>query len=277
MNLTFTLREPPPQRLDLSPLVPARLAGLGQAAIERLPVGTTRASLAVGDVFAVRMGEAASIAFEGGSERFDLLGAGMDGGVVLLDGEAGVLAGRAMTGGRLEVRGNAGPFAASGLRGGAVDIGGDAGERLGGGIAGETLGMSGGSVLVRGRAGERAGDRMRRGLIVVEGDVGAFAAARMIAGTLVVCGAAGRLPGYLMRRGTLLLGGSAEPPPTFVPVGGATSVFAALLARALAPLSARAAALAAGPWRRLAGDMAVLGRGEILLCGCPQQDEGGSA
>ena len=264
--LTFTLRAPPPQRLDLSPLVPARLAGLRQGVIERLPIGTTRAPLVVGDVFAVRMGEATSLAFEGGSERFDCVGAGMDGGAVMLDGEAGALAGRAMTGGRLEVRGNAGPFAASGLRGGTVEIAGDVGERLGGGIAGETLGMSGGSVVVRGQAGERAGDRLRRGLIVVEGDAGAFAAARMIAGTLVVCGAAGRLPGYLMRRGTLLVGGHADPPPTFVPVGGVTPVFAALLARALSPLSTRAAALAAGPWRRLAGDMAVLGRGEMLMC-----------
>jgi formylmethanofuran dehydrogenase subunit C len=263
--LSFKLRAPPPQRLDLSALVPARLAGLDQAAIERLPIGTTRAPLAVGEAFAVRMGEAASIAFEGGSERFDNVGAGLDGGDIVLEGDAGLFAGRGMTAGRLEIRGNAGAFAASGLKGGCVEIGGDVQEHLGGPAAGKTRGVSGGVVVVRGRAGARAGDRMRRGLIVIEGDAGEFAAARMIAGTVVICGAAGRLPGYLMRRGTLLIGGAAEPPPTFVAVGGTTEVFAALLARALAPLSRLAAGLAEVPWQRLAGDMATLGRGEMLL------------
>jgi formylmethanofuran dehydrogenase subunit C len=265
--LVFALRAPPPQRLDLSALVPAHLGRLDQAAIERLPIGTTRARLAVGDVFSVRMGDPAGIVFEGGSERFDRVAAGMDGGDVVVDGDAGLLAGRAMTGGRLEVRGSAGAFAASGLRGGIVEIRGDAGANLGGPLAGERTGMSGGSVVVRGRAGPRAGDRMRRGLIVVEGEAGEFPGARMIAGTLVVCGAVGRLPGTLMRRGTLLLGGAAELSPTFVAIGGGTPAFAALLARALAPLSTVAAAVAARPWQRFAGDMATLGRGEILLAG----------
>jgi formylmethanofuran dehydrogenase subunit C len=275
----FTLRTAPDQRVDLSPLTPDRLSGLAPPAIERIALNTTRAALCVADLFRVRARDPARVLIEGGSARFDGVGAGMSGGEVLLDGEAGLYAGRAMQGGRLEIRGNAGDWAASGLRGGELEIVGDAGERLGGPLPGEREGMAGGTVIVRGSVGARAGDRLRRGLVVIEGDAGASPASRMLAGTLIVCGKAGALAGYLMRRGTLIL---AEPPeslpPTFVAAGGGDLVFVRLLARMLEPDSRRAAQLLAGRMRRFAGDTAVLGKGEILLPERPAlaEHEGGS-
>jgi formylmethanofuran dehydrogenase subunit C len=265
-GLRFTLKAPPPQRLDLSPLVPARLAGLDPAAIARIAINTTRAPLLVGDVFTIHAGDPAAITFEGGAERFDRVGQDMAGGTLLLDGDAGTQLGRGMTGGVLEVRGSVGPHAASGLRGGHIAIAGNAGASLGGPAPGEKIGMQGGTVVVRGHAGPHAGDRLRRGLIVIEGDAGDAPGCRMVAGTLVVCGAAGALPGILMGRGTLLLGQPTDLPPTFVPSGGPDiAVFARLLARALEPLSPQAARLAAHPLRRFAGDNATLGKGEILM------------
>jgi formylmethanofuran dehydrogenase subunit C len=127
--------------------------------------------------------------------------------------------------------------------------------------------MRGGIVLVRGNAGDRAGDRLRRGTIVVEGRAGAHAGSRMIAGTLLVRGEAGPMPGYLMSRGTILLGGgSPELSPTFVDCGMHELLAMRLMAGFLAPYSARTARLLARPLRRLAGDMAVHGLGEIFLC-----------
>ena len=264
--MRFILRAQPDQRLDLSPLTPDRIAGLDVKAVERLALNTTRIPVCVADVFRVRGGDAERIAIEGGSERFDYIGHGMTRGEFLLDGDAGFSPGRAMAGGRLQIRGNAGPWAASGMRGGKIEIAGDAGERLGGPLAGERLGMSGGVVVIGGNAGERAGDRLRRGLIVIEGAAGGSPASRMIAGTVVVCGAAGALPCYLMRRGTLVLAHAPDPlPPTFAPVGGDGLVFLRLLARTLAPISPRAARLVRGPIRRFAGDMAVLGKGEMVV------------
>lgn len=266
--MRFSLIAPPEQRLDLSALTPERLAGLDQGAVERLALNTTRAPVCVGDVFRVSNGEPGRVVIEGGSVRFDNVAAGMSGGELLLEGEAGICAGRAMSGGRLEIRGGVGPWAASGVTGGQIEIGGDAGERLGGPLAGERTGMTGGTVVVRGNAGERAGDRLRRGLIVIEGEAGASPASRMIAGTLIVCGRAGALPGYLMRRGTLVLADVPDPlPPTFVPVGAADPVFFRLLARALNALSGRATQLVSAQTRRFAGDMAVSGKGEILVSG----------
>ena len=265
--LRFVLRAEPEQRLDLSPLVPERLAKLSQAEIERLPLGTTRAPVLVGDAFRVTMGEAEQVAMEGGSSRLDGVGERMATGTIVLEGEAGLRAGRQMRGGRLTVRGNAGHWAASGMQGGAIEIAGDCGDFLGGPLAGEVEGMAGGTVVVRGSSGRRAGDRLRRGLIVVEGRAGELAASRLIAGTVIVCGGAGAMPGSLMRRGTVLLGGAVPPLlPSFVPVGqAADDVFRVLLARALGRFSPIAAALARARAQRFAGDMASLGKGEILL------------
>ncbi len=266
MTVRLVLRAEPEQRLDLSALTPDRLAGLDRAAIERIALHTTRAPVLVGDVFRLRMGDPGSVVFEGGSARFDRVGAAMTRGEITVDGDAGAQLGRRMTGGRILVHGDAGPHAASGLAGGMIEIGGDAGDFLGGPLAGEVAGMAGGTVVVRGHAGARAGDRLRRGIIVVERDAGAAAGSRMIAGTLVVCGTAGALPGYLLRRGTLVFG-AADLPPTFVPVGtaGPGFVFARLLARALEPVSRRAARLVLRATARHMGDMAALGRGEALL------------
>jgi formylmethanofuran dehydrogenase subunit C len=263
--LVFTLRRRPDQRLDLSALVPHRLAGMSEADIEKIELQTTRRRVVVGDVFGVRMGEAGQVRIEAACDRLDRIGHEMTGGEIVVEGNVGARAGRLMKGGRLTVRGSTGPWAASGMKGGAIEIFGDAGDRLGGPVAGEVAGMRGGVVLVHGRAGERAGDRLRRGTIVVEGEAGAYAGSRMIAGTLVVLGRTGPLPGYLMKRGTIILGDKSEElSPTFIDCGVHDLVALRLMASFLGGLSARAGKLFRRPLRRFAGDMATLGKGEIF-------------
>jgi formylmethanofuran dehydrogenase subunit C len=126
--------------------------------------------------------------------------------------------------------------------------------------------MRGGVIVVRGGAGERVADRMRRGTIVVEGPCGAYAGSRMIAGTLVMLRRAGPLPGYLMKRGTIVLAAGCELlSPTFVDCGAHELVAMRLMAGFVGAYSRRAGAGLRGPLRRYAGDMAVLGKGEIFL------------
>jgi formylmethanofuran dehydrogenase subunit C len=264
--LVLTLSGRPDQRLDLSALVPQRLAGLSEAEIEKIELHTTRQRVTVGDVFRLRMGDAKHIRIEASSDRLDRIGQEMTGGEIVVEGDAGARAGRLMKGGRLTVQGSAGPWAASGMTGGAVEIFGDAGDRLGGPLAGEVAGMRGGVVLVHGRAGDRAGDRLRRGTIVVEGGAGAYAGSRMIAGTLVVLGRTGPLPGYLMKRGTIVLGDkSEEMSPTFLDCGMHDLVALRMMGGFLGGHSAGAGKLLRKPLRRFAGDMATVGKGEIFL------------
>lgn len=266
MTLVLTLRARPEQRLDLSPLVPHLLAGKSEAEISRIELQTTKVRLTVGDAFRLRMGNAGRIRIEGTCDRLDGIGAGMSSGEITADGDVGIQAGRLMMGGRLTIRGNSGHWTGSGMKDGEIEIKGSAGDRLGGPLAGEVSGMRGGIVVVRGNAGARAADRMRRGTILVEGNTGDHAGSRMIAGTLVVRRRTGALPGYLMKRGTIVLGEDAKSlSPTFVDCGIHQLLAFRLLAGLVKPHSSRIASLLGAPLRRYAGDMAVLGRGELLI------------
>lgn len=266
MTLVLTLRARPEQRLDLAPLVPHLLAGKSAADINRIELQTTKMRVTVGDAFRLRMGDAETIRIEGSDERLDSIGAGMAGGEIHVAGDTGIQAGRLMSGGRLTISGNAGHWAASGMKGGAIEIRGNAADRLGGPLAGETAGMRGGIVIVRGKAGARAGDKMRRGTILIEGQAGDHTGSRMIAGTLIARGAAGALPGYLMKRGTIILGeGASTMSPTFLDCGTHRLLAMRLMANFIKPYSARGGALLNRPLRRYAGDMAVLGKGELYI------------
>jgi len=261
--LAFRLREPPPERLDLSPLVPQRLAGLGHGEIERLALGTSRMGLVVGDLFAVSGDDPADIRLEGGSDRLDLVGARLDRGRLTVAGDVGQRLAFAMTGGTIRVEGSAGPFAASGARGGAVRIAGDAGPSAGGAVYGATGGLDGATVVIGGRAGPRLGDRMRSGLLVA-GSAGDHAGCRMVAGT-IVAGTVGDHPGYGMRRGTLLVRSHGAILPSFVETGAHRLVVLRILARSLSAVAPDVADAAGATVRRFSGDWATLGKGEIWV------------
>jgi formylmethanofuran dehydrogenase subunit C len=261
--LVFRLREPPPERLDLAALVPHRLAGLCASEIERLPVGTSRFRFVVGDVFAVSGSDPADIRIEGGSDRLDHVGSRLAEGRIAVAGDVGQRLGFAMTGGEIWVDGSAGPFAASGASGGAVRVAGDADASAGGAVYGAAYGLDGATLAVEGRAGPRLGDRMRSGLIVA-GAAGDHAGCRMIAGT-IVAGAVGDHPGYGMRRGTVLIRSHGAILPTFVGTGSHRLVVLRLLAKTLAAVAPAWADMAGVTVRRLSGDLATLGKGEILV------------
>lgn len=265
--MIFKLNAEPDQRLDLSALTPDRLSLLDEAGIAALPVSTAKTRLTVGDVFRLTMGDASDIRIAGGSARLDGVGMGLKSGRLVVEGDVGLNAGRAMGGGELRITGSAGPYAGSAMTGGLLHIGADAGDHLGAPQLGELVGMRGGMIVVAGRAGARAGDRMRRGVIAVAGDCGDFPASRMIAGTLAVFGDCGQMPAYLMRRGTMLLGGKAAVwTPTFSQSGVLELTVLRLIMREIkTALPSARFALFDGPVQRLAGDLATLGKGEIIV------------
>jgi formylmethanofuran dehydrogenase subunit C len=263
--LLFTLKAAPNQRLDLSPLLPHLLAGKSGKEIAATNLATTREELTVGDIFKIRAGATEEIRLEGGSERFDGIGQGLQQGRIVMTGDVGTNAGRKMTGGELVISGNVGPYAGSAMAGGRLEIIGDAGDFLAAPREGEIHGMTGGLFVLRGTAGVRAGDRLRRGTILIEGDAGDWLGSRLIAGTLIVLGRTGTSPGYLMRRGTIVLAKPPELSATFVDCGSFASSFPAVFGRFLAAESRGAARLFRSPLRRFGGDMAVLGKGEIFV------------
>ena len=267
--LTFTLKERPRQRIDVSALTPDRLLHAKPEQIARIELYSGNRKLKVSDLFEVAGEDPLDIAFASECDKLDRIGAAMSRGRVSVYGNSGAYLGLGMTGGAIFAHGDAGAFAASGMKAGQIKIDGNAGDFLAAALPGERRGMSGGTLLVAGDVGERAGDHMRRGMILIAGRAGDYCAARMGAGTIAVMGPVGAYPGYAMKRGTLLLFAVPERlPATFNDCGEHSFGFLTLLARAWRAFGSPWHELKQpiNPVRRFVGDLANAGKGEILVC-----------
>jgi formylmethanofuran dehydrogenase subunit C len=210
----------------------------------RLDDGT---SVPIGDLFETTGTPAGRITFQGDLGNADRLGAGLSEGEVVVEGSVGNETGIGMSGGSIDVRGNTG-------------------DRTGGAESDGRRGMTGGELLVRGSAGPGPGTRMRRGLLVVAGDVAGHAGPGMIAGTVIVFGDAGPAPGRWSKRGSIVALGPVEIPPTY---RYACTYQPDHLRLTLLRLRARYGLAMderylSGFYRRYSGDLADLGKGEIL-------------
>jgi formylmethanofuran dehydrogenase subunit C len=266
-------RAQPPLRIDARALVPAKLSALSALEVAKMPMPIGREHVALGDWFSVEAATGVpaeatpALTIEGDLSRMDNLGLGLEAGALHLHGSVGDGVGLGMKAGVIVVHGDAMDLAGCSLRGGTLEIKGNVGDLAASALPGDMDGMRGGTFVVHGNAGARLGDRMRRGTLVVHGDVGDFAASRMVAGTLALGGRCGAHPAYGMRRGSIVFAGPAPSSfsPSFVPVAANADVFWALLSRDLQRFGGAFAGLARRQITRMAGDLAVQGKGEWLL------------
>jgi formylmethanofuran dehydrogenase subunit C len=201
----------------------------------------------LGDLFHIEGQPSGRIEFTGELDLADRLGAALQEGEVLVKGNVGREAGLAMAGGIL-------------------DIDGDAGPRAGAAPLGHTRGMVGGELIVRGSAGPEAGAAMRRGLLVIGRTAGNQTGRGMIAGTVIILGAAGPDTGLWSKRGSVVALGKITPPETYAyactyqPVH-LRMMLARLRSRYRLPIQRKHFT---GLYQRYSGDLAELGKGEIL-------------
>jgi len=146
-----------------------------------------------------------------------------------------------------------------------VDTG-NAGDRLGAGRLAAARGMSGGEIIVRGNAGAEIGAKMRRGTVIVAGNAGPRAGIGVIAGNVIVFGSAGEDPGRFNKRGTIVVCGGVTVAPTY---RYDCTYRPPHLAVTMVHLKSRRKFaidddVSTARFRRYTGDMAELGRGEIL-------------
>ncbi|MFM1902688.1 MAG: Formyltransferase/hydrolase complex Fhc subunit [Planctomycetota bacterium] len=255
-----------PLAIDLTGILPARLAPLSPDEIRRLSILADERPCELGEVFRAT-GSAADGRLEcrGDFSRVHSLAVGMAAGRILVRGSVGRHAGQGMTGGRLEIEGDAGDWLACEMAGGQVRVGGRAGDNVAGALPGSEAGLQGGLVLVAGDTGDLTGSRMRRGLVAVGGSCGAAAGFEMRAGLVVVGGRVGRQPGLGMRRGSLLILGERPEIPASFRCGTAWNPpFVPLLFRRLARAGFQPAIPLPPRWRQWHGDLLAGGRGEIL-------------
>jgi formylmethanofuran dehydrogenase subunit C len=247
-GLVARLKDPLKQRADFSEVLVGSWASLPAVELARRPVYLERdGQAALGDLFDIQGHQNGRIRLSGDLTLADRVGAGLSEGEVVVEGDIGTEAGLA-------------------LAGGALDIAGDAGPRAGAALLGFKRGMTGGELIVRGSAGPGAGTGMRRGLIVIAGRAGDQTGLGMIAGSVVVFGSAGGDSGLWSKRGSVVALGEITPPPTYFYACTYQPVHLRLLftrLRARYGLPVRPRHLN-GYYRRYSGDMAELGKGEIL-------------
>ena len=269
-TLKFKLKQATTQRIDCSLLTVDHLQGKSAAEIAKiaLPIGNT--TVQAGDVFKITGREISKIVFVNDSTKLDRIGAAMTQGEIVIEGNCGDYVGLGMRGGAIFAKASSGIFTACGMRGGSIHVNGNAGDYLGGGLPGERRGMFGGLVLVRGNVGDRVGDQMRRGMILVEGNVGSYACSRMSGGTVAVLGEVGAFAGFAMKRGTLIVPNlPSQLTVTFNDCGEHALSFLTLMLAYWRTLDTRFAKINIphNRVRRWMGDLANVGRGEILVTG----------
>jgi len=275
MPLTLTLRQPTsiPIEVDVVQLDEVRGQSSDEVSRTRIHYGNKQPEL--GELFSVR-GSAADdehIIWSGDCRKVKGIGAGMTGGRMTVEGNAGMHLGAEMSGGELVCLADADDWAGAEMRGGRLRIRGNAGHRLGAAYRGGRRGMTGGEILVDGSAGDEIGHAMRRGLIAVAGAAGDAIGFGLLAGSILVFGPSGAHPGAGMRRGTIVLAKETTDLllPTFA--YGTTGRFE-FLEVALRHLARCGFAVPAEcretSWRRHSGDLLETGRGEILLRASPE-------
>lgn len=262
--LELTLKTDPGQRIDLSQLTPNRINGMSEVDIANIKVNTNKTPVTVGDIFTLAMGDLTSIRFSGLNDRCDYVGDEMETGSITIDGNAGAYTAARMKGGKLEVTGNTGDYMGASTKGGHIIVRGNTGNYAGGRHHAENQGCRGATIHIHGNAGDHLGERMRRGIIIVGGDAGDYVASRIIAGTIIVGGENGRRPAYGMRRGTVVLQSDSDLLPTFADCGVIDLPILKMIKRNLETIDA-GNAITTSRVRRFAGDMASLGKGEILV------------
>ncbi|MGZ5607577.1 MAG: formylmethanofuran dehydrogenase subunit C [Methylobacter sp.] len=265
--LTFTLKQRPDQRVDMSPLVCQKLADLELNEIAAITLQNGKRKIRVDELFSIAGDNAQNIVIKNSFNKLDFIGKELDGGRITVEGDAGAYLGLGMKSGEIEVLGDAGLYAACEMKKGSLVINGNAGDFLGAALPGNKMGMKGGTVLVKGNVGERAGDHMRRGNILIEGNAGDYCGSRMTAGTIAVMGQTGRYLGFAMRRGTLLLWNQPQASARFNDCGAHTLAFLPILFASFKKLNSKFAdhSAAFNRVQRYAVDMSEMGRGEILV------------
>jgi formylmethanofuran dehydrogenase subunit C len=265
--LTFKLKHRPDQRVDMSPLVGHQLQNKELPDIAAIELQCGKRKVRVDEFFAISGYDSQNIVIKNSFGKLDFIGKELAGGTITVEGDAGAYLGFGMKSGAIKVTGDAGLYAACEMKNGYLEIDGNAGDFLGAALPGNKMGMKGGTILVKGNVGERAGDHMRRGNILIEGNAGDYCGSRMTAGTIAVMGQTGRYPGYAMRRGTLLLWNQPQLQASFNDCGAHTLAFLPILFASFKKLDSRFAdaSTAFNRVQRYAGDMAEMGRGEVLV------------
>jgi formylmethanofuran dehydrogenase subunit C len=269
MPLRLTLRTKTSIPLEVEGVTPGIVRGKSLAEIERIEIFEGNVKSRLADFFALSgRSDDDTHEWEGDLTGVHWIGAKMQSGRVLVNGNAGRHVGSEMQGGEIYVEGNAGDWVGGEMHGGLIHVHGSAGHLVGAAYRGSARGITKGTILIGGDAGNEIGRSMRRGLIAVAGRVGDLAGANMLAGSIVLFGESGIRHGAGMKRGTIAFLGGKAPPllPSFRRACRCQPDVLHLIYRHLRRLEFAFDERLATAWYDLYnGDFLSGGRGELLI------------
>ncbi len=266
MTTIFRLKRQPEVPLEAEVLSPDVVAKLSNSEIRSLTVYHGKRQLPLGEFFDVAGERSEDLEIHGDLKKVRWIGRAMSRGRIEVRGSVGMHLGAYMSGGRIEVHGDASDWVGAEMKNGFIHVHGNAGGQIGAAYRGALSGMRNGTILVDGSAGLEVGMRMRRGTIVLGGPARDFAGLQMKGGTLVLLGGAELRTGAWMKRGTILSMKPLQLMPTFAFCAAYNPTFVRMYGLHLRQFGVQMPYAAdEGGYRRYAGDLAVPGKGEILV------------
>ena len=192
----MSLKQVPDIPIEADTITPSAFAGKTIEQIGKLEVIQGSGSRELREFFEIKGNPAESaeeteIVLTGDLRKVKMIGKGMNGGIIKIEGDVGMHLGAEMIAGRISVKGSVDAWAGAEMSGGNIQIEGNAGDYLCACYRGSSDGMKGGRVYVAGNVGREMALHMRKGFIAVKGNVAEMAAARMKGGTIMVCGELG--------------------------------------------------------------------------------------
>ncbi len=265
MTVSIALKQIPDIPIEADMITPTAFAGKTLEQIGKLEVIQGRHTCELKDFFEIKGNPAESaeetvIALNGDLRKVKLIGKGMNGGIINIEGDVGMHLGAEMIAGRITVSGSVDAWAGAEMSGGNIQIEGNAGDYLCAGYRGSPDGMKGGRVYVAGNVGCEMALHMRKGFIAVKGDVAEMAATRMRGGSIMVCGELGPRACVEASKGMVFaLGKINSLLPTFKYSGTSEREFTGYYVRYLKarrPDFIRSEILHSEKWVKFVGDLA---------------------
>lgn len=207
-GLILTLKKELKVPLDASIISPTNLVGKTIDEVKNLELWEGNKKVKINEIFHVEgenKEEDLTIKLVGDFSKARGLGFKMNGGKLIIDGNAGLRLGEKMSGGLIKVKGNAGSWVGSEMTGGTIEIEGNAGDFIGAGYRGGRKGMKGGKIIVKGNCGVEAGAWMINGIIKVYGNAGIFPGIHMKGGTIFIKGNCEGRAGAEMKDGKIVI------------------------------------------------------------------------
>lgn len=266
MPIHFHLKHQPAVPLEAEVLSPDKVCELSNAQIRDLKVYHGKRQVPLSEFFDVDGEHSDTLELHGDLNKVRWVGREMTRGSITVHGNVGMHLGAYMKNGRIEVHGDGSDWIGAEMKNGFIHVHGNAGGQIGAAYRGALAGMKNGTIIVDGSAGLEVGMRMRRGTIILGGVARDFCGLQMKGGTIILQEGAEIRTGAWMQRGTIISLKPLQLMPTFAYSNDFNPTFLNVYSKQLTDFGvALPFAPEAGTYQRYAGDLAVPGKGEILV------------